>query len=212
MQRGISITGLWMGIAVLAVAFAASCGTGIRDGQGDWYVSKTIDQSGGQLVLGEATLDIKDHSLKSPPALITLRRFPAVQHSGAVGAVFEIQIPIPDTFSNDPRIAISTSDAVATATGSMIGYLVPGADNEQWIPDSSQAVPPCSGPVVCGPVQSQEFTNRGGAADSGLTTTRLQFAIVTQCDSAAICPIGQTCSSRACQQCAAGGPCNYPPP
>jgi hypothetical protein len=200
-----------MGIALLAVAATASCGTGIHDGEGDWYVSKTIDQSGGQLVLGEATLDVKEHSLKSPPTLITLRRFPTVQHSGAVGAVFEIQIPTPDTFSNDPRIAISTSDAVATTTGSMIGYLVPGVDNEQWVPDSTPAVPPCSGAVVCGPVQSQAFTP-GGAADAGLATARLQFAIVTQCDSAAICPFGQTCSSRACQQCAAGGPCNYPPP
>jgi hypothetical protein len=211
MQRGLSTKWPWRVTAVLAVAMVLSCGTGIRDGEGDLYVRKTVGPAGGQLVLGEATVDVWQDCLASPTP-ITLRRYATIDHSGAVGPVFEIQVPTPDTFKNDPRIGITTSAVVADNSASKIGFLVPGVANEQWVPDSKPASPPCFPPVVCGPVQILEFTNPGGTNDPALTTTRLQFAIVTQCQSTGNCSASQACNSGACQECPTGALCNPPAP
>jgi hypothetical protein len=194
-------------IAVLVMAAMMSCGAGIRDGQGDVYVTKTIGQEGDQIVLGEATLDVWQDCLASD-AVITLRRFAFVRHGGAVSPVFEIQVPSPGTFQKDPRIGISTSSMAVISPSPVIGFLVPGVDNEQWVPDSSSPSQPCSGPVVCGPVQIKGFTEPGGSGSGLPQTTRLQFAIVTQCQSPADCPGGQTCTAMACQICPTSSPCN----
>ena len=208
MQRGLSKYWPWRVIAVLAVTTTLSCGTGIRDGDGYVYVNQLVDQDGMYIVLREATLNIKSDSLRYPPTLIKLHRFPTIEQAGAVSAVFEIEIPTYDTFTNDPMLAISTSFDRASNPSSKIGYLVPGVDKEQWVPDSQSASPACDPPLVCGPVQAQEFEKPGGTKYPQLTTTRLEFAIVTQCQSDADCPGLQNCSSNACQDCLTGTLCN----
>ena len=212
MQRGLSKYWPWRMTAVLAVTTALSCGTGIRDGEGEVYANRMVGQEGLDIRVGEATLSVGLNSLNYPPTLISLRRFATIDHSGAVGPVFEIEIPTPDAFSQDPRIVISTSDTVASLPSSTIGYLVPGATIEQWVPDSPPAssTPPCASPNVCGPVQIKEFTQPAGGTEP--PTTRLQFAIVKKCGVIGDCGLFQACTSSACQACLTNGPCNYPKP
>jgi len=206
MQRGLSIYWPWRVTAVLAVTTALSCGTGIRTIEREVEVSRTIDQEGFDLKLGEATLNVCMNCLDSP-ALITLRRFHTYEHHlGAVGPVFEIELPTPDTFRQDPRIVIETSFTVANNGSSVIGFLVPGGTYEQWVPDSTQASPTCDKPNICGPVQILEFTKPNSGTDP--PTNILEFAIVKKCGGIRDCGPLQTCSSGACQQCATPSDCN----
>ena len=208
MQRGLSISWLRGGAAIVVVALPASCGPGLRDREINLSVSRTLGQPGGDIAIGEATLHVWEDCLAAP-AQIASRRFSAVEHLGAVGSVFEIAIPMPDRFKNDPRMVIATSSEVAANPSSVIGFLVPGAANERWVPDSP---PPnfaaCEPPLVCGPVQVWGFTNPGGVKAPSLTTKRLQFAIVTKRDSIEECPVGQSCNSAACNSCPTGSLCN----
>jgi hypothetical protein len=206
MQRGLSKYGPLRSTAVLTVTTALSCGTGIRDGEGEVYANRIVGQEGLDIQVGEATLSVGLNSLRNPPTLISLRRFATIDHSGAVGPVFEVEIPTPDAFSNDPRIVISTLDTVASLPSSAIGYLVPGVSNEQWVPDSPSEFPPCTSTEVCGPVQIQEFIRP--AAGTKPPTTRLEFAIVKKCDGIGDCGPLQACSSRACQACQPSSECN----
>ena len=211
MKRGLSTYWPWRLTAVLAVAMAPSCGTGIRTvEEQEVAVSRTVDAEGFDLKLGEGTLNVWKNCLASP-ALITLRRFHSYEHHlGAVGPVFEIEIPTSDTFMCDPRIVIGTSSAVANNDSSVIGFLVPGGTNEQWVPDSTQANPSCTKPDICGPVQNQSFTSPGGGTLP--PTNRLEFAIVEKCGQTSDCGPSQACTSGACQECQTNSECNQPAP
>jgi hypothetical protein len=203
MKRGISTMGSWMGIAALAVAATVSCGSGIRDGRGDLYATKTIGPEGGQILLREATLSFEKNCVATP-ATITLRRYDSIAQTGSIGPVFEIEIPRPDTFINDPTIGISTLDTVAIDSKYIIGFLVPTI--EQWVPDTTRPSK-CAASSVCGDVQIIGFTNPGGTLQPDLKTTILELAIVQQCNNTSwLCPTGQNlaCNSSACQQCPAG--------
>ena len=210
MQRGLSKYWPWRVTAVLAVSTALSCGTGIRDGEGEVYANRMVGQEGLDIQVGEATLSIGLNSLRDSPTLVSVRRFNTIDHSGAVGPVFEIEIPTPNAFTNDPRIGISTLDTVASLPSSAIGYLVPGVSKEQWVPDSPSESPPCTSTEVCGPVQIREFTQPASGTEP--PTTRLQFAIVKKCGLIGDCGLLQACSAGACQACAPSGPCNYSSP
>jgi hypothetical protein len=209
MERGRQIRWPWRLTAVLAVTTALSCGTGIRTVEGEVEVSKIIDKDGFDLKLGEATLNVKKDCLDGP-ALIILRRFHTYDHHpGAVGPVFEIEIPTFDTFKQDPRIVIETLPTTAISKSSFIGFLVPGVDNEQWVPDSvdsTKADPPCSPPDICGPVQLLGFPQPDSSAAS--QASRLDYAIVKKCQDISECGLNQACSASACQECATSGPCN----
>ena len=211
MQRGLSTYWPWRVTAVLAATTALSCGTGIRTvEEQEVAISRTIDQEGFDLKLGEATLNVCKNCLDSA-ALITLRRFHSYDHHlGAVGPVFEIELPTPDTFQIDPRIVIEASSAFAVKDSPVIGFLVPGGTNEQWVPDSTSANPPCTAPNICGPVQIQSFTNPGSGALS--PTNRIEFAIVKKCGKTTECGPSQACTSSACQECQSGSECNLPTP
>ena len=200
MESGVSKNCLRAILAFVAGAAALSCGAGVHDGRGEVFATQTIDQAGGQIVLREATLDVWQDCLLGPSA-ITLRRYDSIDHSGAVGPVFEVQVPAPDAFINDPRIGIEASPVVAGSASSVIGFLIPGVANEQWVSDSDPAAP-CTASVVCGPVHGQIFNG------ASLKTTVLLFAIVSQCITIADCPSQQTCNSGACQKCPVGSPCN----
>jgi|GEM_PF-6492456 len=193
--------------AFVAGTATLSCGPGVHDGRGEVFTSQTIDQRGGQLVLREGTLDVWQECL-SGPVTITLRRYDSIDHRGAVGPVFEIQVPTPDTFRKDPRIGIAASSLVAGSASSVIGFLVPGVASEQWVPDSSVTISDCLPGVVCGPVQRLSFINPGGSIDPSLTTTLLRLAIVTRCTSNEDCASQQACNSGACQQCPTSSLCN----
>jgi hypothetical protein len=193
----------WLGTAVLAVAASVSCGTGIRDGQGDLYATKTIGPEGGQIVLREATLDFGLNCV-DPPAPITLRRFDSIAQTGAVGPVFQIQVPSPGTFNNQPTITISTLDTVASDSRYAIGFLVPAI--RQWFPNTNTNPPPCAASsALCAEVQIQSFTQPNGPQDP-LKTTTLDLAIVQKCMANSECPTGQNmvCSGTACQLCSSG--------
>jgi len=191
--------------AFLAGALGISCGAGVHDGRGEVFVTRTLNQGGGQVVLAEATLDVCEGCVGSP-ASITLRRYDRIEHRGAIGPVFEIELPASDTFASDPRIGISTSSTVAGSANSVIGFLVPGAASEQWVPDSPGTSPVCPASVVCGPVQRYSFMRPGG--DPTQATRVVRFAIVSQCATNADCPSTQACNSNACQECPQGSPCN----
>ncbi len=209
MQRGVLKIRPWGVIAALAMATTMSCGTGIRDGEGYAYVTETIGPEGGQIQLQEATLDVWPACLKEPAA-ITMRRYPTIDHSGAVGPAFEIQIPTPTTFVGNPDIEIVTSDVVASNPTSTIGFLYPGVPgpDQQWVPMTSMPFQTCYPPTVCGPVQILGFSqDQGGTLPP---TTKLDFAIVTHCASNGDCAARQTCSSNACQQCYEVTNCNPP--
>jgi len=206
MERRVSTIRFCAVAACLAGGAAISCGSGIHDGKGEVFATGIIGPSGGQILLREATLDIAENSVQGE-ASITLCRYDSIEHAGAVGPVFEIQVPTPGTFTHDPRIDIATSPVVAGSASSVIGSLIPGVANPQWVPDSSATVPICPPSVVCGPVQSGIF-NPGGSIDAGLTTTVLRLAIVTQCAGNADCLSKQACTSRACQKCPPSSPCN----
>jgi hypothetical protein len=207
MGHGVSTRWFCAVAAFLAGASGISCGAGIQDGRGEVYATRIVGQSGGQIVLREATLDVKQDCVQDPVP-ITLRRYESIKHSGAVGPVFEIEVPTPDTFRKDPQIDVATSSLAVTSLNPVIGFLVPGADNEQWVPDSPMPAPSCPSSVVCGPVQSQTFTDPGSDASPVVTTRVLLLAIVTQCATIADCPSNQTCNSKACQECPKDAPCN----
>jgi len=212
MQRGLSTYWPWRVAAVLAVTTAISCGTGIRTVEEEVTVSRTIDQDGYDLNLGEATLNVWKDCLDAP-TLITMRRNHTFEHHlGAVGPVFEIEIPTFDTFKQDPRIVIETSPEIASNGASVIGFLVPGVDIEQWVPDSTMADPPCpdSAPNICGPVQILGFPKPPPTALS--PASRLEFAIVKKCGRIEDCGLNQACNSGACQACPTSGQCNRAAP
>ena len=192
-----------MGAAVLVVAATVSCGTGIRDGEGEFYATKTIGPEGGQLVFREATLDFGPNCV-DPLAPITLRRFDSIAQTGAVGPVFEIQVPSPGTFTNQPTITISTPATVASDAKYTIGFLVPAI--RQWFPNTNTNPPPCAtSPALCAAVQIQSFTQPKGPQDP-LKTTTLDLAIVQTCKGPSDCPPNQnlTCNGNACQLCSSG--------
>jgi hypothetical protein len=180
------------GIFLLAVATAVSCGSGIHDGEGDVYVKKTIDDNGGQIVLREAVLDVWASCLTGPTQ-ITLRRYSAIDNTGAISPVFQLEIPTADTFKRTPRLSIAASAKISSDQGSMIGHLVPDGHPQQWIPEQPRDTG-CDLPSsVCGPLQLDAFKP---------ATTKLDYAIVKLCDPSTGCPLpNQSCQSGACQYC-----------
>jgi hypothetical protein len=181
-------------LAVTALCCLA-CGAGIRDGRGPIEVTGTVDRNGGTIVLGQASLVMGPGSL-DVPTQVTLRRLPSVEHIGAYGPVFEIVIPSPDVFVNDPTLVLHVPNIGANQRSLSLGYLDPTLtlDLQQWIAingcslDSTQS-------ILSGPVQGFK------------TTTVLRFGAVVKCPPVAGCPHGQACNSGACQQCPTGATC-----
>jgi hypothetical protein len=167
--------------------------------------SQTFDPQGGQLVFGELTLDIWEDCLAAT-SLIIVRRYDSIKHAGAIGPVFEIELPTSDTFINDPLLSIAAPADVLSCDRCTIGFLVPSLTPQQWVPDSPATPPKCAAGVVCGPLQIQSFSKP--KADSSFSTTIVQFAIVKQCGANSDCLSNQACTSRACQQCPASSVCN----
>jgi hypothetical protein len=203
MERGTTNHGLRAVATIVAAVAGVSCGTGIRDGEGHFFVSKDFDESGGQLALREAVLDIGVGDMPAA-GIVTLRRYDEIELGGAVGPVFQIEAPTPSAFVNDPHLSIATSPAIAGATTSTIGALplVEGSVVGQWTPNAVDSAQTCTVGSVCGRVQRASFlTSRGG-------TRTVFFAIVQRCVSPAECPSGQTCTSAACQDCPKEVPCN----
>jgi len=196
-------------VATLGVCVAGlSCGTGIRDGNDEESVSRTIGPEGGQIAFMEGTLDILPNYVEGLPK-ITLHRYASIKHTGAIGPVFEIQVPDPGTFSNDPIIEVVTSSEVANGVGNVMGLLVPGVD--EWFPTTSSTPSDFSCPSsnVCGALQRIEFTRPDGGKNAVITSTKtIQFAIVQQCSETKECLKGLACNSGACQECPEDSPCS----
>ncbi len=203
---------IWLGLVAtcLLAAFGSSCGTGIRDGKGEVYATKTFDVTGGRMQLDGAILDIWPGSVAglSP---ITMRRYEEVAPRGAVGPVFEIELPSWNTVqNNDPRIGIDTTADIRTATWARIGYLSPMASGlDIWVPDSTESTSAgCPDLAVCGPVQLASFQYPGGASLNLSPSKVLRLAIVRTCGTRADCGPNQTCQGGACQQCLSPSDCN----
>ena len=196
--------------ALVACAAGFSCGTGIRDNSYEGAVTQKIGPEGGQIALMEGTLDILPDCLGvSTP--ITLRRYPSIKHTGAIGPVFEIQVPEPGTFTHDPVIEILLPSEVATDPKKAyeMGLLVPGVD--QWFPITTLLSSDftCPSANACGDLQINEFTSPDGGQDKNITeTTVLQFAIVQSCLETKECLKGLACNSHACQECPTGSICS----
>jgi hypothetical protein len=198
-------------VATLMVCAAGlSCGTGLRDGNNEESVSRMIGPEGGQIAFMEGTLDIPKNSVGPSAVSITLHRYPSIKHTGAISPVFEIQVPKPETFTQDPTIGISTTSSVVVASNSAIGYLVPILTNVQWMPDQTppEKKPSCQTTDVCDFVQCLSFTNPANLGDAGTTTQVLQFAIVQRCTDTEECLKGLACNSGACQECPLDSKCS----
>jgi hypothetical protein len=167
----------------------------------------------------EATLEFGRDSVaesESKSKSVTLRRYPNVEHAGAVGPVFELEVPWAGFITNDPTLHILTSAEVLDSVDDqdqknmVIGYLNPVfTSNVQWVPDSPPPEQkPCLPSSICGPVQSLEFTNPNNLGDAGVTTKILQLAIVQKCGETRECLKGRACNSGACQKCPDGSPCS----
>jgi hypothetical protein len=206
MERGTTITWLRAAGAVVAAAAGLSCGAGIHGDVGWYYVTSTIDRYGGELTLREGTLVVYQNCVAGPTD-ITLRRHDSIDHMGAIGPVFEVVVPSPNTFVNDPQINIATSAKVASDESSTIGFIVDGTNGPQWVPDSQPFTPDCPAGSICGPVRAGSFENPSGDA---APTSAVKYAIVKKCSSLGDCPSSQACNSGACQECASvlGGDCN----
>lgn len=195
MQRRLSTTRPWLEILLLATSTAVlSCGSGIHIGEGDQFARKTIDQNGDKIVLREAVLDVVKGAL-SASTQITVRRFEGNARDGAISPIFEIEIPTPDSFANNPRLFIAASTETANDPTSYIGHM----DGAWWIPEQPRRED-CEMPSsVCGHLQTSLFSERG--------LTRLDYAIVKRCESRADCLLpDQSCQSNACQYCPTCGP------
>src|SRR6266498_5751188 len=101
MKRALTNLPSWIASLVALVATVPSCGRGIHDGEGEVYAKKTVDRNGDRLILGEAVLDVWPNCLAGP-TVVTLRRAQTLGPSGAVSSIFQLEIPTPDAFTNDP--------------------------------------------------------------------------------------------------------------
>lgn len=188
---------IWLGLIVACTAAASgiSCGTGIRDGRGEVFTTETMGTNIGRIELKEAVLDYWEWTVTSPTP-ITLRRYDQIERAGAVGPVFELELPSSDALQKDPRIGIRTTAEVKASDRSVIGFVSPGTG--EWIPDSTNSRQDgCPPSAICGPVQVQTFSSGGG----GGPTRVLRLAIVTRCADKSECGPNQTCTAGACQQC-----------
>jgi hypothetical protein len=199
----------------VACALGLSCGSGLRDTNQQAAVTQTIGSGGGKIALMEATINFDDGSVDDPTKSITLRRYPNVEHTGAVGPVFELEVPKAGFITSDPILNIlapaEVLDSVDDHEGKnmVIGYLNPAFSNVQWVPDSPPPEQkPCLPSSICGPVQSLEFTNPNNLGDAGVTTKILQLAIVQKCSETKECLKGLACNSGACQKCPDGSQCS----
>lgn len=184
-----------------------SCGSGLHDPESEFSVSKDMDQNGGVLENREGRLDVPQDSLSVPSAKVVLRWHEHYdEHGGAVGPVFEIDVPTPDTFVRAPTLTITTSARFANDPAYVLGY-VHDTDKgfKQWAPDMTDPPLERKQGVICGLVQLEDFTNPGGMKDKATKTVSL--AIVKRCGGLADCELGQECSSGCCQQCVTGAPC-----
>ncbi len=205
MQRGPLHTSRPGFLVLAATATVLSCGSGIHSYQEEASVTTAVDvKTGGTVALAGATLDICPEACLKESTTIIFRRFPTIPHGGALSSVFEIEIPSPDAFTNDPTISISTSKALASDPSSTIGFLIPGSAKDIWVPH--QASLPCDPSWVCSKVQIDTFTSP--SPDIGLSsTTKLDFAIIKKCGQSSECKKGQFCTGGACQDCpGCGGP------
>jgi hypothetical protein len=210
MERRVSTISCCAVAACLAGGVVVSCGQGISDGRGEFFATQTFDVPGGRMQVKGATLDLWPGSVAGP-ADITMRRYDQVAPAGAVGPVFEIELPSADTLQLDPRLGIQTTPAVLGSARATIGFLSPMASGlPLWVPNSTTTIlDGCPESALCGPVQIQSFTNPGGATTpQSPPTSVLRLAIIMKCESRADCLSNQSCQSGACQQCLSPSDCN----
>jgi hypothetical protein len=201
MERGVSKIASLIGVAfVAAVAGVGGCGAGLYDGDGAAEVTTSIGVDGGEITLGQAQLKIDAMCLLTPTS-ITLRRYQSLAQTGAYGPVFQIEIPTPETFTDDPTLEIVVPPSVETRQDLVLGFLVPGLYGpEQWVPTTSNKQR--SPTRLSGAIQSQGFVNNG--------VTALDYAIIVPCNATSQCSKNQACSSGACQRCNQNSECNFP--
>jgi len=193
MKRALTNLASWIASLVALAATVPSCGSGIHDGDGEVYMTKTIDDNGGQIVLREAVLDVWAKCLPGPTP-IALRRYESIDNTGAISPVFQLEIPTPDAFKSSPRLSISASAEISNSGSFEIGHLVPDGHPEQWIPEQPRTSG-CDLPLsVCDPLQLVAFT-------TSPTTSKLDYAIVKLCQFPSDCLPNQSCQSGACQYC-----------
>jgi hypothetical protein len=192
--------------AIVAAAATISCGAGIHTAEGWTFVEKEMDSSADSISLREATLEMKAGCLDQPTE-ITLRRHIHYKHSGAVGPIFEIQLPNDHALKNTAQLDITAPSEVIHAPDPVytIGYIEAADYGPQWVPDMTEPRLSCPEGTVCGRVQVSNFANPGGI---GGATRIVSFAIVQLCTRIENCPDKQNCSSGACQECSADTPCN----
>jgi hypothetical protein len=209
MERRVSKLVVRAAAACLAAGLTVSCGKGISDGRGEVFTFVEVKPSGANVEVEDAVLRMYAGTVMAP-ALIALRRYETADPAGAVGPVFEIELPAVDTLASDPRLDIrTTSDVAAAPDVFTIGFLSPiTADLKMWVPDSTNSYPDCPPLHVCGPVQGQSFTLPGSGKFP--PTNVLKLAIVKRCGSRSDCGSQQSCQGGVCQQCLSSTDCNPP--
>jgi hypothetical protein len=209
MERGVLMNRLCTVAAFLAGAAGLSCGAGVHDGRGEVFVTQTVDNDlGGTVVLREATLRVPSGAVDSPSASITLRRFDADTYTGDRSPEFEISLPSPFTFTQDPELDISVTPDVPGISDLVLAYWDSVAEQPAWVPTTSLPPVPCQSPDVCGQVQIQAFSDPDHKGDAGTRCSALRFGIVQRCGETSDCLSNQACSAGACQRCSGISNCN----
>jgi hypothetical protein len=187
--------------ALFAGAAGVSCGAGIHDADEEKSMTKVVRTTGSTIDFMGASLEVFEGCVAEDKQIkLTWRR--SISHTGALSSVYEVEVPTPDTFKKDLQINIPTTQKIAGDPNNVIGFMVPAIG--VWVPDTSKASNPCSGSMVCGPVQSQTFDNPDPLNYPDLKTNVLRLAIVTRCGSgySNVCPSGQSCErAGVCQAC-----------
>jgi hypothetical protein len=193
MKRALTNLPSWVASLAALAATVPSCGSGIHDGEGEVYAKETIDDNGGRIVLREAVLDIPPRCVAGPTP-ITLRRYAAIDNSGAISPVFQLEIPTAKTFVDRPQLSIVASSEISSGENSALGHLLPDGHPQLWIPEQPRASVCDLSSSVCSLLQLQAFTDPP-------TTSKLDYAIVKLCNASSDCLPNQSCQSGACQYC-----------
>ncbi len=180
---------LCRGSFLAGTLLCCACGSGLDDGAGSREVSKVLGSSGGDIVLSQGRFTFSPDSLAGDTT-VTVRRMPTGLAGGALGAVFEVEMPSGVGLgTQDPEAAIAVTKH-SDRDHVRLGFL-PVTDAVE-------------GPRYWIPVQESEFDAAEIAVRGPMAAFRergnvVQFAAVYTCATTDECPRGRDCQAGACQ-------------
>lgn len=174
---------------LVAALLLTGCGPGLDDGAGPREVTQVLGPSGGEVVLSQGRFTFSPDSLATNTT-VTVRRMPTGLAGGALGAVFQVELPLGIGLGKQDPIATIAVPADSDRDHVRLGFLSvagPADEPRYWIPVQESAFDP-SEVAVNGPMAA--FRDKPNV---------VQFAAVFTCSLGNKCPSGRICQSGACQ-------------